>query len=511
MSKLTDYKYRKLADLDTSILNDFYCFCINKSDVRKKSSGTFIAMLVADGPSKEKSAIKITLFFESSDFIEAIQFGTILRFQNMKTSHKEGGIMGIGELERGKYNFHCLVINQETGERLSKTPNYSWTKKDAEIVEEMKALWTEGGVKEFWSTPSNNNPRIGATPDPNRPIPIKTTFVKIGDINKSMNFVSILVRLLDKSSNVGPTGKRATLKLWDGTGEGYTHGFDGTTSSSTLGSFIYANTWDQDLINLFDEMNIDAWFAATGVKVNSFREVLELKFFKTTKVIPLSDEDPLVLSALRNYKIRVEGDATNPFTDKSNNNNNNINNNSTITKDDEQVVESWELPDNRLTETAYPHIPTIKIIDILNSDKVPMKFKIAVRLVNHIPSVIQQFTRIRCRSCKHISTHITSNFTFCLNCQSDETEYVFYFKTILRDQTGQIPVIFYEHTNAFFNLIPDDLFRNKEKLAHIENKIKLLKKPDMLFECCIMSYYQADKERTPENVLYQIFDTKLIV
>jgi len=507
MSKFSfnEYRYRKISELDTSILNDFYCFVINKSDIRKKATGTFIAMLVADGTNRQTSSIKITLFFESPELVELIKFGSIIRFQNMKTSVKEGGIMGIGEIERGKYNFHILVIDPETGERFSKTPNYSWTKKDTQILEEMKALWNEGGVKDFWTEPGNNGiPSIKTT----TAISTKTNFVNIGDINRSMNFISVVARLLDKSSNVGSTGKRATLKLWDGTGEGYTHGFDGTSnsSSSTLGSFIYANTWDQDLINLFDELPIDSWFAATTVKVHSFREVLELKFVKTSKIVPLSDDDPLVLSILRNYKIRVEGDVTNPFTD-------NINNNNTNNKvdDDKDIVESWELPDNRLTETAYPHIPTIKIIDILNSDKVPMKYKIAVRLVNHIPSVIQQFTRIRCRSCKHIATHLPTNFTFCLNCQSDETEYVFYFKAILRDQTGQIPVIFYEHTNTFFSLIPDDLFRNKEKLAHIENKIKLLKKPEMLFECCIMSYYEADQERTPENVVYQIFDTKLIV
>ncbi|KAN0040275.1 hypothetical protein ACTA71_012165 [Dictyostelium dimigraforme] len=536
--------YRKINNLAGFLLCNIFVYVIYVSSIKQTSDN-------------DKDKIKINIFFSDKDrpFIESLSFGTILKVQKLKITKIEkdkNNTISKGDLDDHDRGFNIVSIPPECDTARGELPHstieqFTWDDGEKKICIDMKRKWesykhiwaehlksTSYSIRNFVTLPAqiNNTSTTTTTTAAAAATTATTTKVKFSFTSienlKPDTFVSLVAKILEKSFIIGNSGKRATIKLWDGTGQDVIW----VNDQPTLGNTIFANTWEQNLINDIDGLDQDSWVSITGAKVTKYKDILEIKLFKNSKIFHLDDNDLLVQTVLKNYRIKCDIDANN--YDKNNEDNgsgtsDNEENNAEESRkrmkidgngeneEDEEYDPIYH--DIKATETHYPHIATTTIADVLSKDqKVPNKFKLNVSLSQHIPLNVQDFSRIHCKVCQYAADYYDSSNTnrdqeliSCSACGSSQTDYIFLFKLILKDSTGEIPIIFANHANYFLNMIPCSLYKNRVGLSSIESKLKLIKKPNLTFDICIMSYYESGKERLPENIKYQAFDTKLTI
>ncbi|KAK5580313.1 hypothetical protein RB653_000329 [Dictyostelium firmibasis] len=541
--------YRKINNLNGFTLCSVFAYVIYVSSIKQKGNKNLVTIIAADN---DKDKIKINIFFSEKhrEFIESLTFGTIIKVQKLRITRLEtdkSNNIGKGDLDDNERNFNIVSIAPQCDITRGDLPTsthekYSWDDGEKKICIDMKNKWEN--YRSTWAEhlkatsynitshttiaqPFNNSKTTGASSK------TKFTYTSIENL-KPNTFVSLVAKILEKTFIVGNGGKRATIKLWDGTGQDVIW----VNDQPTLGNTIFANTWEQGLINDIDALDQDSWVTITGAKVTLYKDILEIKLYKNSKIFHLDDNDLLVQTVLKNYRIKCDVD-TNDYGKNKNENNNDDNDDNDNSNDEEEEGEKSSRKkmrvdgendfddeeydpiyrDIKVTETHYPHIATTTVADVLSKDqKVPNKFKLNVSLSQHIPLNIQDFSRIHCKVCQHAADYYDSSNTnrdqdliSCSACGSSQTDYIFLFKLILKDSTGEIPIIFANHANYFLNMIPCSLYNNRDRLSSIESKLKILKKPNLTFDICIMSYYESGKERLPENVKYQAFDTKLTI
>ncbi|KAN0006340.1 hypothetical protein ACTFIU_003048 [Dictyostelium citrinum] len=533
--------YRKINNLAGFSLCNIFVYVIYVSSIKQKGNKNLVTIISSDN---DKDIIKVNVFFSDKDrpFFESLTFGTIIKIQKLKITKIEKDInssVGKGDLDDHVRGFNIVSIPPECDIKRGDSPSstiqqFTWDDGEKKICMEMKKKWpsyspvwvqhlksTSYGIRNyttFQPQQTNNTSGGGGTTTSKN----KYTFTSVENL-KANTFVSLVAKVLEKTFIMGNGGKRATIKLWDGTGQDVIWVKD----QPTLGNTIFANTWEQNLINDIDALEQDAWVSISGAKVTIYKDILEIKLFKNSKISALDDNDPLVQTILKNYRIKCDIDANDydkideDEDDEGDDNVDGEGKKRKKTDGEDQEDEEYDpiYRDIKATETHYPHIATTTIADVLSKNqKVPNKFKLNVSLSQHIPLNVQDFSRIHCRVCQHAADYYDSSNTnrdqeliSCSACGSSQTDYIFLFKLILKDSTGEIPIIFANHANYFLNMIPCSLYNNRDRLSSIESKLKILKKPNLTFDICIMSYYESGKERVPENVKYQAFDTKLTI
>jgi hypothetical protein len=125
--------------------------------------------------------------------------------------------------------------------------------------------------------------------------------------------------------------------------------------------------------------------------------------------------------------------------------------------DDEEIVLSqhsnWSLMESALRKSEVAHvidnITTIR--DILANPRVPYKYCIKVKVIDHMPTKITHFVRPFCIHC-NVSCLPGSSTTFqCPQCDDDKSLYFGYmFSLLVSDGTGYLPVIFNKGEAVFF-------------------------------------------------------------
>ncbi|KAM9977534.1 hypothetical protein ACTFIR_011401 [Dictyostelium discoideum] len=541
--------YRKISNLAGFSLCNIFAYVIYVSSIKHKGNKNLVTIIGSDN---DKDIIKINIFFSDKDkeFLESLTFGAIVKVQRLKITKIEkekNSCVGKGDLDDHDRGFNIVSIATHCDIKRGDLPtstieHFTWDEGEKKICLDMREKWqnyssvwaehlksSSYGIRNHSLVQSipqqqQTNNTSGATTTTGK---VKFTFTSIENL-KPNTFVSLVAKVLEKTFTVGNGGKRATIKLWDGTGQDVIW----VNDQPTLGNTIFVNTWEQNLINDIDGLEQDSWISITGAKVSIYKDILEIKLYKNSKIFRLDDNSQLVQTILKNYRIKCDIDTND--NDKVNNEDADTNADGGDEKsrkrmktdasgenEEEEEEEEYDpiYRDIKVTETHYPHITTTTIADVLSKNqKVPNKFKLNVSFSQHIPLNVQDFSRIHCRVCQHAADYYDSSNTnrdqeliSCSACGSSQTDYIFLFKFILKDSTGEIPIIFANHANYFLNMIPCSLYNNTEALSSIESKLKILKKPNLTFDICIMSYYESGKERLPENVKYQAFDTKLTI
>ncbi|KAM9993135.1 hypothetical protein ACTFIZ_011106 [Dictyostelium cf. discoideum] len=532
--------YRKINNFAGISLCNVFVYVIYVSSIKQKGNKNLVTIIGSDN---DKDIIKINVFFSDRDkqFLESLRFGAIIKVQRLKITKIEkekNSSVGKGDLDDASRGFNIVSIATDCDIKhgdlpTSTTKHFTWDEGEKKICLDMREKWQN--YSSIWAEhlksnshtmqlqQQTNNTSGGGTTTATTTTAttgkVKNTFTSIENL-KPNTFVSLVAKILEKTFTIGNGGKRATIKLWDGTGQDVIW----VNDQPTLGNTIFVNTWEQNLINDIDSLEQDSWVSITGAKVSIYKDILEIKLYKNSKIFHLDDNSQLVQTVLKNYRIKCDID-TNDNEDAGGEEKSRKRMKTDGSSENEEEKEEEEeeydpiYRDIKVTETHYPHITTTTIADVLSKNqKVPNKFKLNVSFSQHIPLNVQDFSRIHCRVCQYAADYYDSSNTnrdqeliSCSACGSSQTDYIFLFKLILKDSTGEIPIIFANHANYFLNMIPCSLYNNRDSLSSIESKLKILKKPNLTFDICIMSYYESGKERLPENVKYQAFDTKLTI
>eukprot|EP01132_Coremiostelium_polycephalum_P006156 gene6156-7668_t len=462
MAGSTEYHYKKISQLNTALL-DFYGIVYHIGPVKESSNSKekTITIKVADGTEPQDTFL-VMLYYDRDSFIEHIRVGSITRFHRLKRSSAIPNVSdnrGVGNVDRSNCGFAMLIFNTFTDpiKPLSSTGNFTLERKDLDIVRDLKRLWEDirpilTKPDEVTTTTAKAAPQLpfhGAKKQSAQKH-VSTTAAgsylyntfKVTSIEdlQDKTYVTVVAKVLDKQFSI-VNQKRATVKLWDGTGEGY----QWDPSETHLGKMIFANTWNQDQINQIETINIGSWIKITGVKVCTFKEVLELKLQVNSAITVLPNNDQVVLLHLKNHNNKLNYYETiSQLPDNRDNND----------EDEEQQQRRQTSPDTdnnllnqiKITDTFYPHVPITTIQEVKNCIKVPNKFKINVKFQQHIPLTVQDFTRIYCKSCHNYSEMIiqqrNDDLLCCTRCTSNIIEYVYLFKFIVNDSTGELPIIF---------------------------------------------------------------------
>ncbi|KAJ3032115.1 UNVERIFIED_CONTAM: hypothetical protein HDU68_004425 [Siphonaria sp. JEL0065] len=127
-----------------------------------------------------------------------------------------------------------------------------------------------------------------------------------------------------------------------------------------------------------------------------------------------------------------------------------------------------------LTKTpAYIQLsPTIK--DILESShNVPSRFKFVAMVVDHLPTHLENFTRLICDYCGHSYTEDKQMCSSCGNGDTGQMQYM--FSLLLGDDIGFLPVIFTgEEAEKFLRFEARDLTRDAESLKRLHSALSAL-------------------------------------
>ncbi|EGC33769.1 hypothetical protein DICPUDRAFT_36163 [Dictyostelium purpureum] len=489
-------------------------------------------LYTALGSDNDKDILKVNIFFtvEHLDLIESLEIGNIIRIQRLNVT----GVPRSGDLSDERKNILSKVdfehkntsfvvfssdMNSDYSPLISTSETYSFNAKDREIIERMRKDWNNT-LRETWESYFKE-----------KKIPIQSC-TSIENL-KANQFVCVLTKVIDKTISIA-SSKKATLILWDGTGDDMSFAAGSSENEQPLiGNTIQCHTWNEEIIRQCEEdINVGMWVYICGAKTNIYQEILELKLFKTSAVRVMEEDSPQVKLVLKNYREKIRAFAGNTLndgikgSDEEDENEDNIletplkktRRNSTEEDENEDNIDETVYENVIVTDTPYPHIPITTIEDVkAASNQVPNKFKIHVSLVQHIPLNILDFTRILCindgcgKTSQYRDENVNPDLITCLHCGSGSHVFIYLFKLIVKDQTGELPIIFYYEATKFLNLHPTNLYIDKKSLGHIEDKMNFLKKPRVSFDLCIQSYYEEGKEETLENIKYQAFDTKLLI
>ncbi|EGG19510.1 hypothetical protein DFA_00088 [Cavenderia fasciculata] len=496
--KKQPYTYQRISELTHQTTSNFYGIVTKCSDPiipSAQNSDQSMRMEVIDSP---ENKINVNIFFESH--IDKLQPGTIIRFHRAKITKTYQSLLATGNLDNGIARFTMIWVNdqnQNNQNNQNNNNNYQNNNQNNNFINNL-----------------NNRQQI------NNAIPL-------GDLESCQGqFVGVLCKIISKSIVITSNQKKVQFCVWDGTGFGYEffHNQTDVHLAHRLGVLMSVVAWDPQLIPSIDSLTAngpDQWALMNNVLIQRYQGTLEIKITKVSRVTLLDQNNDNVKRIIQLHHNRI--DEYLRLTQKTDNNNNDEqqqNNNQ-----DQMQVDSTNpnriLPIFTNTSTLHPSVPITLISDILKHDqKVPNKFKISCKLIQHIPMNIMEFTRFICRGCGQCPNdlpHFTLASPICPKCESTDIGSIYMFKLIVKDESGELPIIVYDnHAKQFFNGVEAcDLYQHVDKLGLIEHKMVQLKQKcspelgDTYFDCCIMSYYMQGYERTPENISYQLFDTKL--
>jgi hypothetical protein len=96
--------------------------------------------------------------------------------------------------------------------------------------------------------------------------------------------------------------------------------------------------------------------------------------------------------------------------------------------------------ESSVCETTEPNYTCIK--DILESKIVPNKYFVKVKVVDHQPARLQDFTMPKCIDCQKCNIVVRDDVYFCLDCQKNDTCFLWYmFSFLITDGTGYLPLL----------------------------------------------------------------------
>ncbi|EFA83621.1 hypothetical protein PPL_02687 [Heterostelium album PN500] len=486
--------YHEIRSLNNGTIDSFYGFIVGVFKPKPTANDNLLKFVVADSIDLK---INVSLFYsEENEILSHLQVGNIVRLDRAKITKEYGTFLAIGNITHARTHFNVVVITGDKDDKiepLGSLPQFSFTDDDRIRVDQLRELWVE--IKQHFVSQTQNV--INRTP--------------ISDIDfNDPSAINVVGKVLVKSFSTTAVGKRLNLWIWDGTGDAY----EVVDDQHRFGRLLDVLSWDSHKIPILDSINEGQWILFKKVQPNIYNGKDELKVQSNSDIIPVDKNDPVILHILEYHKSRVDDyirimNFTN--NNDNNDNNNNNDNDSSIPKIPDRHID----PQIFLTETEYPSKNVTKINDIKSLDAhVPKKYKICAKLIQHIPMNIMNMTRPSCKACKsvfqfNIADFYMDSFQKCVNCAQENTiGYIYLLKFILEDDTGDIPVILYgEEAEKFFGLQAVNFYDEKDFLLRVENDIKRLKEGKE-FYCCIKSYYVQDKV-APENIRYQIFDTKI--
>jgi hypothetical protein len=117
--------------------------------------------------------------------------------------------------------------------------------------------------------------------------------------------------------------------------------------------------------------------------------------------------------------------------------------------DDEEIALSqhsnWSMMESALLKSEIAHAieRTTTIGQILSQTRVPYKYCIKAKVVDHMPTNMKHFVRAFCIHCNVSCAPGSSNTLRCPQCDDDKSLYFGYmFSLLVSDGTGYLPVIF---------------------------------------------------------------------
>ncbi|GAM22193.1 hypothetical protein SAMD00019534_053680 [Acytostelium subglobosum LB1] len=504
------YKYTPIADLVHDVQCNIYAFVIRTSPA-KPTQGTdkCVSLVVGDSPDHK---VNVNLFFRNYFDPAVLKDGTIVRLHRARINKEYSSLTAFGNMDDSHNHFTMVYIpgvERDPIHPVSRTNSYTFTAIDEAHIRRLREIWREckhmflaadnipqtvaggvgGGARAMGSS-------VAAGPIVNR--------TALGDITINSGLINVVARVLSKDHILGINGKCMKLLLWDGSGEGYEF-LRNTREGHRLGVTLTLLSWENIHFTGMDSLS-DEWIMVRKVRPNIYNHQMELKMNKESIFTILEPNNPIVQQIQGYHSARVAdytrqiGRYAQSSSDMDvDSNNNNI-----------RLV-----PLQTLTEIKYPSKPITNISQIISPDaKVPCKYKILAKLIQHIPMNVQQITRPYCDECKsffdtQFPSHMIDSVSNCPLCKKQNTiQMAYVMKLILEDETGTIPLILFgQHADEFFGAPAENLYTDKAALLQLESKIATLKNGSA-FYCCLVSYY-VNNEPLPENVRYQIFDTRI--
>eukprot|EP01133_Synstelium_polycarpum_P020114 gene20114-24118_t len=333
--KKRKYVYKPIAQLEHDSTANVYGFVISVTPIKESARG--------DTP---EDKINVTIFFQDAFNVADITPGSIVRFHRLRNFDT---LTGTGNVDSSSSHFTMIYVKGAVGghvEYVSRTQNTTWTDADRQRVEELRVLWHE--IKHLF---------VNA---PGDPIDVTTGLRCLGDLKENMPVQpSIVCQVLDKSFYAGPNSKKITLRVWDGTGDGYEYV---PPDGHRLGRVLNVISWEPIDVLSLDRIEGE-WIMLRNVRPHVYNGQLEIKLSKVSKVIPMNSDSSVIVDILK------------------------------------------------VADILSPNMT------------VPKRHKINAKLVQHIPMNIQNFTRPYCRDCNTFfdmtAPDLSELLIFCPNCKEN--------------------------------------------------------------------------------------------
>eukprot|EP01121_Diplochlamys_sp_Union-15-3_P017425 TRINITY_DN6128_c0_g1_i5.p1 TRINITY_DN6128_c0_g1~~TRINITY_DN6128_c0_g1_i5.p1 ORF type:complete len:392 (+),score=38.46 TRINITY_DN6128_c0_g1_i5:65-1240(+) len=294
--------------------------------------------------------------------------------------------------------------------------------------------------------------------------------------------------------------------IWDGTDDicKSTVQIDNLSFVPEFGVIHCLNIWPESLQHFPKEKALDSWISFKFLRTGVYNGNIELNTTKQTKFILLPESAPEIQKKLE--IIRALDSAIFPSSFSLENSNNSDTNLKTSTVGCSLRGEEEKVYKSALSVTLHEHIPLTTLKDVQQFKNPVHKFRASVKVVNHWPENITEFTRPYCFTCKKSLPKDlkNSNELVCNLCNTGNCKWVYFFCLKVNDETGSLVLIVFNDAQFFQGVPPTDLENSNVSRDTIKAKVDSLLHSGQRFTCCIKSYIQNQERK------YQIFDTTVL-